>query len=151
MVLTRSVDVRYRSQTHELIIPLTSGPLDPAALRGLVEDFEQTYEDHYGKGAGFREAGFELTLLRVDAVGRTPKPAFAPHTASAGAAAPRTRPVYDVTAARWIETPVVPWESLRPDAPVDGPAIVEHPTTTVHVPAERKVTIDAVGNLLITL
>jgi N-methylhydantoinase A len=151
VVLTRSVDVRYRSQNHELIIPLPAGPLDRAALRGLIEDFERTYEDNYGKGAGFREAGFELTLFRVDAVGRTPKPAFAPHTASEDAREPRTRPVYDVTAGRWIDTPVVSWESLRPDTPVDGPAIVEHPTTTVHVPAERKVSVDAVGNLLITL
>ncbi|MFK4548120.1 N-methylhydantoinase A [Streptomyces tendae] len=151
IALARSVDVRFRSQNHELIVPLAPGPIAPDTIQTLIEDFERAYEDNYGKGAGFREAGFELTRFRVDAVGRTPKPGFAAREVPGGPTAPGTRPVYDVTQETWLDTPVLHWNRIPVDAPVEGPAIVEHPTTTVHVPAGRKVSVDAVGNLLITL
>ena len=84
-VIERSVDVRYRSQTHELITPAPDGAVDAALVRGIVERFEASYEDTYGRGAGFREAGIELTTFRVSGIGRTPKPSFrdtAPTTAT---------------------------------------------------------------------
>jgi N-methylhydantoinase A len=76
IVIARSVDMRYRSQTHELIIPVTGDLADPDCLRDLVLLFEHTYEETYGKGSGFREAGIELTTFRVAGIGRTIKPAF---------------------------------------------------------------------------
>ena len=59
----------YRRQTHELVIPVPAERLDAELVRDLVARFETTYEDTYGKGAGFREAGIEITTFRVDAVG----------------------------------------------------------------------------------
>jgi N-methylhydantoinase A len=150
VTLSRSVDVRYRRQTHELIIPVAAPVVDPAAVQRLVEDFEATYEDTYGHGAGFREAGVEFTTFRLDAVGQTPKPAFAAHEVKPLTPSP-ARPVYDVASGEWLETPVLHWESLASNAHVAGPAIVEHPMTTVYVAAGQQVSVDWVGNLLITL
>lgn len=149
-VVSRGVDVRYRGQTHELIIPVGSSTIDDDALRRIVEDFESTYETTYGRGAGFREAGIEFTTFRVDAVGRTPKPTFAPHVVQAGEPA-GSRPVYDVASHAWLDTPILHWEGLVTDEQIAGPAIVEHPTTTVYVAAGQQVSVDRVGNLLITL
>src|SRR5262249_40925147 len=70
----RSVDMRFRRQTHSLIVPIPAGPIDELGLRALVEDFERRYDAKYGKGAGFREAGIETTTFRVEVVGRTQKP-----------------------------------------------------------------------------
>ena len=39
--------------------------MTPATARKLVETFEESYEAVYGKGAGFRFAGIELTTFRV--------------------------------------------------------------------------------------
>jgi N-methylhydantoinase A len=150
VVLSRSVDVRYRRQTHELIIPVTARPIDQSVMQRLVEDFEATYEDTYGRGAGFREAGIEFTTFRLDAVGHTPKPAFAAHEVKPLPLAPARR-VYDVATSAWLDTPILHWESLASDAHVAGPAIVEHPTTTVYVAVGQQVSVDRVGNLLITL
>ncbi|MFI1164495.1 hydantoinase/oxoprolinase family protein [Streptomyces sp. NPDC020801] len=149
-VVTRSVDVRYRSQTHELIIQVPPGEFDAASISAVVEDFERTYEDTYGKGAGFREAGIELTTFRVDAVGRTPKPAFAPHLPLSNTPT-RSRPVYDVKSGAWLETDVLQWQGLDTGADIAGPVIVEHPTTTVYVAPGQRVSVDGVGNLLISL
>ena len=63
--------MRYRRQTHDLMVPVPDGPVTPATARKLVELFEESYELVYGKGAGFRFAGIELTTFRVVAVGRT--------------------------------------------------------------------------------
>ncbi|WP_236790834.1 hydantoinase/oxoprolinase family protein [Amycolatopsis sp. GM8] len=152
MVIQRSADVRYRSQTHELIIPIGDGPFDDAATQTLIGDFEETYEQTYGRGAAFREAGIELTTFRVEAVGHTPSPAFAVHAPEYHAEVERaTRPVYDVVSGGWLKATIVPWPALRTGDRIPGPAVVEHPTTTVYVDANQWVSIDAVGNLLITL
>lgn len=148
-VIVRSVDMRYRSQTHELIIPVTGDLADPDCLHDLVLLFERTYEETYGKGSGFREAGIELTTFRVAGIGRTVKPSFRAFTPTPGAAT-RTRPVFDVLAGDWCEAVVVDWDAMQPDQQLTGPVVVEHPTTTVYVAHGQRVHVDTIGNLLIT-
>ncbi|NMD56793.1 MULTISPECIES: hydantoinase/oxoprolinase family protein [Tsukamurella] len=148
-VIERSVDVRYRSQTHELITPVPDGAVDAALVRGIVERFEASYEDTYGRGAGFREAGIELTTFRVSGIGRTPKPSFR-DTAPTTAANAHSRPVYDLAAHDWMDATVVQWHSLEPGETIPGPAVVEHPTTTVYTGHGQRVGIDTFGNLIIT-
>jgi N-methylhydantoinase A len=67
--LGRTIDMRYRRQTHDLMVPVPDGPVTADVARKLVELFEESYEAVYGKGAGFRFAGIELTTFRVVAVG----------------------------------------------------------------------------------
>ena len=57
--------MRYRRQTHDLMVPVPDGPVTSETARKLVESFEEYYEAVYGKGAGFRFAGIELTTFRV--------------------------------------------------------------------------------------
>lgn len=150
MILERTVDMRYRMQTHELIVPV-QGALDgPADVARLVDLFEQIYEDTYGRGAGFREAGIEMTTFRVSGIGRAPKPAFARTERPERTPQGRTRRVYDVHAADWCEAAVVDWHDLGAEQ-VAGPAIVEHPTTTVYVASGQQVALDELGNLVITV
>ena len=78
MAITRSVDMRYRYQVHELNVPLSPGtaPLTEADLERLYADFDEAYEKAYGKGSGYREAGKEILTFRVTATGLL---AQAPH------------------------------------------------------------------------
>ena len=75
--LARSIDMRYRRQTHDLMVPGSrrSGDAGDGA-QAASKSFEESYEAVYGKGAGFRFAGIELTTFRVVAVGRTQKPSI---------------------------------------------------------------------------
>ena len=147
--ITRAVDMRYRSQTHELIIPVPKDLSDPKTLQILVEDFERIYEDTYGKGSGFREAGIEIATFRVAGIGHTPKPKFSALEARTPIERP-SRKVYDVRSGQWNEAPVLDWETMQPGHTVPGPAVVEHPTTTVYVASQQEVQMDSIGNLLIT-
>jgi N-methylhydantoinase A len=150
--LSRSVDMRYRRQTHQLIIPVPLGVLDEAGVQRLVEAFEQAYEGAYGRGSGFREAGIELITFRVDAIGHTPKPRLA-EAAGDGSRSRRSRPVYDrrrrARGAPGVAAAVVDWDGLVTGEALSGPAIVEHPTTTVYVDRGQSVEVDRHRNLII--
>jgi N-methylhydantoinase A len=151
LTLARSCDIRYRRQTNELIIPVPSKRLQTDDVRELVDRYEATYEDTYGKGAGFREAGIEITTFRVDGVGRTRKPKIARALAGALSEPPerRERDVYDRRTESMQPTMVLHWSTLSPEDRVQGPAVIEHPTTTVYVGSDQAATVDGFGNLVI--
>ncbi|MFI5019582.1 MAG: hydantoinase/oxoprolinase family protein, partial [Dongiales bacterium] len=69
-----SIDMRYRRQTHDLMVPFPEGPVTAASVRAGVERFQSDYEANYGRGSGFREAGVELSTFRVLETGRPRKP-----------------------------------------------------------------------------
>ncbi len=147
---TRSVDMRYRRQTHDLMVPVPDGEVTAATARALVESFEQSYEAVYGKGAGFRFAGIELTTFRVVAVGRTQKPSI--HKPSASQAPkPIHRRIFEPVTLKWTEADVFQWPDMPADFRVSGPAIVEHPETTVYVGPGQTARLDNAGNLSIDL
>jgi N-methylhydantoinase A len=154
--ISRSADMRYRRQTHDLIVALEDGPVDGDSLRTLIEGFERTYEARYGRGSAFREAGIELTTLRVTAVGRTARPRLGETIAGDVQASGNghrpvraSRPVYDVAAGRHLDTAVVPWQEIGEGERLEGPLIVEHPETTVLVPRGFTASTDPYGNLFL--
>jgi N-methylhydantoinase A len=146
--LSRTVDVRYRRQTHELIVPVDGGRVSAATVQALVERFERTYEDTYGKGAGFRQAGIEITTFRVDAIGRKRKPKLRA-SVRPGAGTRRKRHIFDWQAGRRVAATVMDWADMSSDDRVEGPAVLEHPTTTVFVGPDQEARVDGYGNLII--
>jgi N-methylhydantoinase A len=147
---TRSVDMRYRRQTHDLMVPVPDGEVTAATGHALVASFEQSYEAVYGKGAGFRVAGIELTTFRVVAVGRTQKPSI--HKPSAlQAPKPAHRRIFEPATLKWTEADVFQWPEMPAGFGVFGPAIVEHPETTVYVGPGQTARLDNAGNLSIDL
>ena len=148
--LARSIDMRYRRQTHDLMVPVPDGPVTPATTRALVESFEESYEAVYGKGAGFRFAGIELTTFRVVAVGRTQKPSIRKPSAIA-APKPGTRRIFEPATLKWTEADVFEWLDMPAGFRASGPAIVEHPETTVYVGPGQTAQLDNAGNLSIDL
>lgn len=154
MELARSVDMRYRGQSHTLIVPFAADSVAaPATPQALVERFESVYEQTYGVGSGAREAGVELTTFRVDAIGHTHKPHLERPDARLATkqAEERERLIYDSKAQRHLPARICDWQQMVPDEVVTGPAVVEHPTTTVYVDATHEVVMDQVGNLVITM
>lgn len=148
--LTRSIDMRYRRQTHDLIVPVPDGPVTLETARTLVETFEESYEAVYGKGAGFRFAGIELTTFRVVAIGRTRKPSISKPSATS-APKPKRRRIFEPAMLKWAEADVVQWLEMPAGFRVSGPAIVEHPETTVYVGPGQTALLDNAGNLSIDL
>ena len=113
--IVRTVDMRYRRQTHDLIVRFAPGPVTAeASARRRPAASRRTYEALYGKGSGFRQAGIELTTFRVEAIGQT-KQAGAELAerertpqSRVGAGASSIRSMRD----DWIETADLAWLAL---------------------------------------
>jgi N-methylhydantoinase A len=148
--LTRSADVRYRRQTHELIIEYDDASGNGrGSIEALVRRFERAYEETYGKGSGFREAGIEITTLRVRARGRTPKPQLADAAVTSGGAHPSERMVYDSVRRDFVLTAIHQWADLGVGDALRGPAVVEHASTTVFIGDTQEAHVDRHGNLIV--
>ena len=107
----RSIDMRYRRQTHDLMVVFPAGPVTPASVRAGVERFQSDYEANYGRGSGFREAGIELSTFRVQATGRPRKPELS-WSGAATVPQPAKRPLFEPLLERWMTVEVWQWLEL---------------------------------------
>ena len=154
MAVTRSVDMRYRYQVHELNVPLAPGTaaLKDSDLEQLYADFDTAYEKAYGRGSGYREAGKEILTFRLTAVGLLKKPAIrsAPVRKSAADAALKPpRNVFFEEPGEFAETRIYDFDRMAPGMELHGPAIIETPVTTVVVNPRDRAEIDAFRNIRI--
>lgn len=150
-IFKRRVDVRYAMQTNSVPISVPAGDLGEADLGDLRERFDAEYQRLYGQGTGFKEAGVEVTSCRLQAFGVVSdismakvEPTSSPQPQSAH------RAVYWPEVRERVETPVYRQENLGPGSSVDGPAIIELPTTTVTVRPGQTLAVDENLNYFIT-
>ena len=148
--ITRIADIRYRQQVHSLMVPVGSEAIDQPAIQALIERFETQYEETYGRGSGSRGAGVEIPVLRVSAIGRTAKPRLTQLQNGHAVPEPMARRIYEPALRRDMEAQVVQWDMMPSAFRVSGPAIVEHPTTTVYVGPTQQAELDPHGNLILT-
>ena len=123
--LARSAGMRAGEQVFEITVPLT--PFDWSAeglpVR-LAEAFHARHEFLYAWAP--RGQDCVLTTLRVAATGTLPAPPAPPAAATVRPAARRR-----VWLDGWRDVPVHALDSLAPDTMLDGPALLESPTTTM--------------------
>jgi N-methylhydantoinase A len=147
----RFLSMRFRRQTYGVELALPWDRLDEAKVAELGRLFEAKYEDLYGKGATFAQAGVEINTLRVDAVGPIAKPMLTQEQgtdADPAQARKSSRQAY--FDGRFLDTTVYDYERLGPGAVVRGPAIVEAPLTTIVVPPGYQGAVDGYRNVIIT-
>jgi N-methylhydantoinase A len=148
----REVDIRYTMQFAEVTTPVARGDLVEADVAQIGADFEMLYEQLYGKGAGYREAGLQVITYRVFAVGHMPFKPVLPRIADATGepiAAKEHRRVFLDVSAGWQDTPIYDYDALRCGHAFDGPAVIEAPTTTVAVPPGATASVDHLGSMII--
>lgn len=137
--------MRYTGQLEDVEVPLKFERLDADAdLDAVVAEFERLYTAINREVAQYREAGHSITelgliakvdkikprLIRHELAGRTP-----PAAASKGS----RRMYYDHT---WHDAALWEMDLLEPGNEVHGPAVVEHPATTLVVPEDDRVWMD---------
>ncbi|MBM4261897.1 MAG: hydantoinase/oxoprolinase family protein [Deltaproteobacteria bacterium] len=152
--ITRSVDIRYRYQVHELNVPFETGttPISAAQMETLYDRFDELYEQAYGKGSAYREAGKEIITCRVSGVGSLPKPALERETKSeqnAEAAVKSKRDVYFEEYGKFVATSVYDFDRLFAGAAIAGPAIIETPVTTIVVNPNDRAAADELRNIVV--
>ncbi|MCG5212114.1 hydantoinase/oxoprolinase family protein [Streptosporangium sp. KLBMP 9127] len=125
VTVTRTADVRFTGQAHDLTVPWTGSPAD------LAEHFHARYREVYGiaQRGPIETVGYRVRVThhpgdRAAAVFRADPPA--------PTAGPASRPAYFPELGGYTEVPVLTRSDLA--VPVEGPAVVEDPESTIVVP-----------------
>jgi N-methylhydantoinase A len=148
--LIGALDLRYVGEQSSVSVPVVGNSV--GWLERTVESFHAMHERLYGFSVPSEPV--ELVNVRLRAIGRLYRgekeryaavPKSAPRVASMG-----TRKVaFGPAKSDRIDVPVFARTSLSPHARFSGPAIVEQSDSTLLVPPNRSVSVDAYANLLI--
>jgi N-methylhydantoinase A len=140
--------VRYVGQLddHEVVSPISR--VEKAEdLKKITDKFEEVYESIYPRAAKYPEAGYQILEVGLVARVETKKPII-PKRRLRGKKPPEEafKGERDVFHKRdWVKFSVWDMEKLQAGNVVTGPAVVEHPTTTLVVPPAYKVKFDEYG------
>lgn len=150
--LHREIDMRYGIQAGEVSAPVSKGAIDIRTLEAASDEFERRYAQLYGEGSGFREAGIHALTFRVRGEGALPVQPVLPVIEQARGSDPSNallehRSVCLDHRKGFVKTRVYDYQRLRAGHRIEGPAIIQVPTTTVVLPEGASGYIDQLGNL----
>ncbi len=148
---TRSVDIRYIGQGHEVRVPVPAGELDQTHAEGLIHRFDEVYRGLYGRSGP--DVGLEALTWRVVSAG--PRPRFhrgAPdgHSPDRDALKGR-RPAYFPEYGAYRDTPVYDRYQFRHGDRIEGPAIIEERESTAVIGPGGDIMVDSRLNLVVSL
>jgi N-methylhydantoinase A len=118
----------------------------------VVEDFERLYEQRYGKGSAYRDAGMEMTQFRVTAKGIMDRPALTetfPGNGNADDALLGRRPIFVDDANGFVDAPIYAFDALETGQVIEGPAVIHTPVTTIVLQAGQTGRINIYRNTII--
>jgi N-methylhydantoinase A len=151
IVVQRFADVRFRMQSKGLSVPVEPGSLDTGAIVRMMDAFRAQFVELYGREALFLGAGVEIVSLRVQAKGELDKPRVTRVVSadSGGRHPASSRQVYLGPEHGTTHADVARGTELRPGDRVSGPALIEHPGTTIFVGPGQTAVIDDLENTVI--
>ena len=148
---TRTVDIRYIGQGHEVRVPVPGGLLGEDDEQPLKRSFDRVYRELYGRSGP--AVGLEALTWRVVSSG--PAPSIHQLTGD-GSLADRgalkgKRPAYYPEYEAFRDTPVYDRYLLRPGDETTGPAILEERESTAVIGPGGGIRVDSQLNLVVTL
>jgi N-methylhydantoinase A len=149
VTFSRTADVRYVGQFHEVEVAVPDGHVDGAVIERAIEGFHVKHKQLYTFNMPWQQV--ELLTFRLRAT--TPKAPFEMRRIEAGgpdasAAIKRQRSAWFDGQA--VETTVYDGALLRAGNVFHGPAMIEEATTTVVVPSRYEVKVDEYRNYVMT-
>jgi N-methylhydantoinase A len=152
---TRSAEMRYAGQGHEILVPLPDHVFTAADLPDLRARFEAGYRVLFGRLVPGVDIEVTAWILRASAPapGRAveaPVPAMA-RAGEGGKPVPiGTRVLFDPSQRDFHDVPVYGRATLRPGATLSGPAIIAEDETTTVITAGFTAVIDSSGAIRLT-
>ena len=146
--IERYVDARYLGQEHSVKVPLESGTFTAGAISGLRRRFEELHNRSYE----FTLADpLEIITCHLVAYAKLPKPPMKPVRSRK-----RARPSPKETRIMHLEdksgrVAVYERSSLPPGTRLNGPAIIEEPTSTTIIGFRDRLLVDDYGNMLVEI
>jgi N-methylhydantoinase A len=146
------VEARYAYQVWELTVPVTAAPLDEDSLTRLCGDFHAAHERVFG----IKEPGQTIECVNWGARAVAHVPQLVIREVAHGAEDPScARVAYKESYFRElggpVSTPVYRGDALLSGARMDGPAIIQEPTSTLVVFPGSSATVTGWGNYVIEL
>ena len=149
----RSLDMRYRGQEHTVEVAVDADTVLDRA--GMTAAFHERHQRRYT--FALQDTAVEIVNLRVTATASIARPTVGLPSPNGGSN-PRKGVrlvhfghVQSTHHAEPISTPVYDRERLPTGFASSGPLIVEEPSTTTVVHLGQHLSVDAAGNLIITL
>ncbi len=146
--IERSADARYRGQFHLLEIKFAEGEIVQPDLDKLIKEFHQLHKDVFTFALPW--VPVEIRNLRLTARLKSSRIAIKQiegGNTDPSAALIRQRPCYFES--QWRDTPIYDGLKLRAGNEIEGPAIIEEPTTTTVIPSGNICKVDTYGNYLV--
>jgi N-methylhydantoinase A len=147
--VSRSADMRFHGQAHQLTVSVPDGPLGDEDLSALAKRFHEVYRQTYGIDA---DAPAQLVNARVRVVRVVDKLAPRSHAVEerdASVARTGERSASFAEVGGFTATPVFDWSSLEPGCRLVGPAIVEGADATIVVPPGYSAAVDRWRNVML--
>jgi len=150
IVLQRYADMRYVRQINELRVPITGGRIEAQDIEKVYAAFEKLYEELYGKGAGYREAGIFLEAYYVEGWGKGIRQVLVEHEMKSrdpSAALKGERVCFLPKYRDFIKARIYDSDKLEAGNIIPGIAIIETPITTVLVDDDQVGIVDKYLNI----
>jgi N-methylhydantoinase A len=152
-VVHRSVDMRYVGQEHAATLELPHGLFVNEDRAGIRRLFDASHERLYGYAS--REGDAEIVSVRSSTHGVVPKAKqkLIQHGGETppAEAATGSRLVHFQVASGYVDCPTYARAGLKAGNRIPGPVLIEeHASTTVVFPGDT-VTVDKLGNLVISI
>jgi N-methylhydantoinase A len=152
ITISRSADMRYAGQGHEILVDLPNGPFTAASVDELKKRFETGYRALFNRVVPAIDVEVTGWTLRAEA----PAPGRAADLPDAGAneeAAPTpvgTRQLFDPVHRGFRSVPVYHRSTLKPGNVVQGPAVIAEDETTTIVSSGFLAVLDHSGAIRLT-
>ena len=141
--------MRYQGQEHTVNVPFGTHTLKADDLGTILEQFGAVHHQQYGHSM---DDPVEIVTLRLRTVGRLPRPeipTIAEGDGSAEGARVGSRSVYRAESGGYSDYSVYDRRKLLASDSLDGPAIIEEPSSTTVIHAGDVLTVGAHGELVI--
>jgi N-methylhydantoinase A len=148
LVETRTADMRYRGQGHEITVNLEPGTFDASSRAKLVKLYEEGYATTFGRTIPGLDVEIMNWTLRL-AAEQPPIPRSPPQPADLPAKARGSRPVYDPADQDMKDVAVYHRDDLSIGSLVPGPAVIAEDETTTIVPRSFAARVSPIGALLL--
>lgn len=149
--LRRSVRMKFAMQVHTVEVPVRGGDLNDSAIKKIDQDFDEIYENLFGKGSGYRQGGVQISGFQIRVTSATPKPEFATKVKDDTGVEHTSRLVYWSELAQTVDTPVVRLTDQVLSESLSGPYLVELPDTVIVIRPGQSGKFDETGNFVINI
>ena len=148
LVVTRTADMRYRGQGHEITVALPDGEFTAGSRQTLIKLYEEGYAATFGRTIPGLTVEIMNWTLRL-AAEQPPVPKCPPQPADKPAKARGRRPVYDPADQDMKDVPVYHRTDLSIGSYVPGPAVIAEDETTTIVPKSFAARLSPIGAILL--